>query len=67
MLTDKSDMVGSRMGPESLPQKMPFMKGILLLVTALVMLGVSALVPAGPKENMWLPIVALVPPARALC
>jgi hypothetical protein len=56
MLTERSDVVGGLLRPESLPHRRPLMKHILLLVTALVMLDVPALVPAGPKEHVWFPI-----------
>jgi uncharacterized protein (TIGR02246 family) len=52
MHTDRSDVVGSLLRPKSLTQRKPLMKPILLLVTALVLLGVPALVPAGPKEDV---------------
>src|SRR5439155_15363437 len=52
MHIDRSDVVGSLLRPKSLTQRRHLMKHILLLVTALVMLGVPALVPAGPKEEV---------------
>jgi uncharacterized protein (TIGR02246 family) len=52
MHTDRSDVVGSLLRPESLTQRRSLMKHILLLVTAVVMLGVPALVLAGPKEDV---------------
>jgi hypothetical protein len=52
MLTDRSDVVGSLLPAESLPHRRPLMIHIPLLVTAWVMLGVPALVPARPKEHV---------------
>jgi hypothetical protein len=52
MLTDRSDVVGSLLRPESLPHRRPLMIHPLFLVTAWVVLGVPALVPAGPKEHV---------------
>src|SRR5262245_21761435 len=52
MHTDRSDVVGSLLHPESLLQRRHPMKSILLLVTALVLLGTPALVPAGPKDDV---------------
>jgi hypothetical protein len=56
MLTDRSDVVGRLLRPESLPHRRPLMQHILLLVTILVMLGVPALVSIEPNENEWFPI-----------
>ncbi len=52
MHTDRSDVVGSLLRPESLTQRRSLMKRILLLVTTVVMLGVPALVLAAPKEDV---------------
>jgi len=52
MHTDRSDVVGSLLRTESLTQRRSLMKRILLLVTTVVMLGVPALVLAGPKEDV---------------
>ena len=52
MQTDRSDVVGSLLRPESFTQRRSLMKHILLLVTAVVMFSVPALVLAGPKEDV---------------